>query len=45
MSVSHLCDKYSASTTFKIIRSDLVNLRAHLNTLSVITVWHCNLNI
>ncbi|XP_043513139.1 SUN domain-containing protein 3-like, partial [Frieseomelitta varia] len=35
MSVSHLCDKYSASTTFKIIRSDLVNLRAHLNTLSL----------
>ncbi|XP_076397034.1 klaroid protein isoform X1 [Megachile rotundata] len=35
MSVSHLCDKYSASTTFRIIRSDLVNLRAHLNTLSM----------
>nr|XP_033189619.1 SUN domain-containing protein 1-like isoform X2 [Bombus vancouverensis nearcticus] len=35
MSVSHLCDKYSASTTFKIIRSDLVNLRTHLNTLSM----------
>ncbi|XP_076652612.1 tetratricopeptide repeat protein 39C [Halictus rubicundus] len=35
MSVSHICDKYSASTTFKVIRSDLVNLRAHLNTLSM----------
>ncbi|XP_076757220.1 uncharacterized protein LOC143427174 [Xylocopa sonorina] len=35
MSVSHLCDKYSASTTFKAIRSDLVNLRTHLNTLSM----------
>ncbi|XP_053977469.1 tetratricopeptide repeat protein 39C-like [Hylaeus volcanicus] len=35
MSVSHLCDKYSASKTFKIIRSDLVNLRVHLNTLSM----------
>ncbi|XP_043790093.1 tetratricopeptide repeat protein 39C-like [Apis laboriosa] len=35
MSVSHLCDKYSASATFKIIRSDLVNLRTHLNTLSM----------
>ncbi|XP_076242500.1 tetratricopeptide repeat protein 39C [Calliopsis andreniformis] len=35
MSVSHLCDKYSASTAFRIIRSDLVNLRSHLNTLSM----------
>ncbi|CAK9826895.1 Klaroid protein [Anthophora retusa] len=35
MSVSHLCDKYSASATFQIIRSDLVNLRMHLNTLSM----------
>ncbi|XP_076300116.1 tetratricopeptide repeat protein 39C [Lasioglossum baleicum] len=35
MSVSHICDKYSASYTFKVIRSDLVNLRAHLNTLSM----------
>ncbi|XP_078044032.1 tetratricopeptide repeat protein 39C [Augochlora pura] len=35
MSVSHVCDKYSASSTFKVIRSDLVTLRTHLNTLSM----------
>ncbi|XP_012271483.2 SUN domain-containing protein 1 [Orussus abietinus] len=35
MSVSHLCDKYSASNSFKIIKADLSNLRAHLNTLSM----------
>ncbi|KAG7209647.1 hypothetical protein KM043_011293 [Ampulex compressa] len=35
MSVSHLCDKYSASTSFKMIRSDLANLRSHLSTLSM----------
>lgn len=35
MSVSHLCDKYSASTTFKVISADLGNLKAHLGTLSV----------
>lgn len=36
MSVSHLCDKYSASASFKMIKADLRNLRAHLGTLSVI---------
>nr|XP_031829643.1 tetratricopeptide repeat protein 39C-like [Nomia melanderi] len=35
MSVSHLCDKYSANSSFKVIRSDLVDLRTHLNTLSM----------
>lgn len=38
MSVSHVCDKYSANSSFKVIRSDLVDLRAHLNTLSVINL-------
>lgn len=36
MSVSHLCDKYSASSSFKMIKADLGNLRIHLETLSVI---------
>ncbi|KAL6421808.1 hypothetical protein ACFW04_010971 [Cataglyphis niger] len=35
MSVSHLCDKYSASASFKTIKADLRNLRAHLGTLSL----------
>ncbi|XP_026825512.1 SUN domain-containing protein 1-like [Ooceraea biroi] len=35
MSVSHLCDKYSASTSFQMIQADLGNLRAHLGTLSL----------
>lgn len=35
MSVSHICDKYSASSSFKVVKADLGNLRRHLNTLSV----------
>ncbi|XP_025986523.1 tetratricopeptide repeat protein 39C [Solenopsis invicta] len=35
MSVSHLCDKYSASASFKMIKADLGNLRSHLDTLSL----------
>ncbi|XP_011691422.1 PREDICTED: SUN domain-containing protein 2-like isoform X2 [Wasmannia auropunctata] len=35
MSVSHLCDKYSASASFKMIKADLGNLRSHLGTLSL----------
>ncbi|XP_067213020.1 tetratricopeptide repeat protein 39C-like [Linepithema humile] len=35
MSVSHLCDKYSASSSFKMIKADLGNLRIHLGTLSL----------
>lgn len=36
MSVSHLCDKYSASASFNIVKADLRSLRTHLGTLSVI---------
>lgn len=39
MSISHLCDKYSASASFKLIKADLGNLRAHLETLSVIIIF------
>ncbi|XP_046741054.1 SUN domain-containing protein 1-like [Diprion similis] len=35
MSVSHLCDKYSASNSFKAIKADLGNLRSHMSTLSM----------
>ncbi|XP_011878426.1 PREDICTED: SUN domain-containing protein 1-like [Vollenhovia emeryi] len=35
MSVSHLCDKYSASASFKMIKADLGNLRSYLDTLSL----------
>ncbi|KAL0103603.1 hypothetical protein PUN28_017704 [Cardiocondyla obscurior] len=35
MSVSHLCDKYSATGSFKMIKTDLGNLRSHLHTLSL----------
>ncbi|XP_028047607.2 tetratricopeptide repeat protein 39C [Monomorium pharaonis] len=35
MSVSHLCDKYSASASLKMIKADLGNLRSHLGTLSL----------
>ncbi|KAG5306933.1 SUN2 protein, partial [Acromyrmex insinuator] len=35
MTVSHLCDKYSASASLKIIKADLGNLRSHLGTLSL----------
>ncbi|XP_043686843.1 tetratricopeptide repeat protein 39C-like [Vespula pensylvanica] len=35
MSVSHICDKYSASSSFKVVKADLGNLRRHLNTLSM----------
>ncbi|XP_025073446.1 SUN domain-containing protein 2-like [Pogonomyrmex barbatus] len=35
MSVSHLCDKYSASASFNMIKADLGNLRSHLGTLAL----------
>ncbi|KAH0945100.1 hypothetical protein HN011_010092 [Eciton burchellii] len=35
MSVSHLCDKYSTSTSFRIIQADLENLKNNLETLSL----------
>jgi len=41
MSVSHLCDKYSTSTSFRIIQADLENLKDHLETLSVIFHFSC----
>lgn len=36
MTVSHVCDKFSANTSFRVIKSDLTTLRNHLGTLSVI---------
>ncbi|XP_012257687.1 klaroid protein-like [Athalia rosae] len=35
MSVTHLCDKYSTSNSFKAIKADLGNLRSHMTTLSL----------
>ncbi|XP_024938657.1 SUN domain-containing protein 1-like [Cephus cinctus] len=35
MSVSHLCDKYSASSSFMSIKSELEYVRSHLSTLMI----------
>ncbi|KAG5311871.1 SUN1 protein, partial [Pseudoatta argentina] len=35
MTVSHFCDKYSATASLKIIKADLGNLGSHLGTLSL----------
>ncbi|KAK0098543.1 hypothetical protein PV326_007003 [Microctonus aethiopoides] len=35
MTVSHVCDKFSADSSFRVIKSDLTTLRNHLGTLSI----------
>ncbi|XP_066585127.1 klaroid protein-like [Prorops nasuta] len=35
MSVSHVCDKFSVNSSFKLIKADLRNMREHLSILSL----------